>query len=132
VSRFVLAAFLLIFTGCRQEIAPVRAASAFAEANRDGDCKTMWSLITANARADIQKRMAWRELPAPSVDFRAMFNPRSAKLIELDGETALVSVIEDVPAGFLVPGFGPRASTIGSGSIHWSRKITPGKWDGTA
>ena len=139
MHRFLLAGLFLIFTGCREQPAPVRTARAFAKANRDGDCRTMWSLITADAQANIKKRTAWQGKSTPCVDFRARFNPRSARLVQLDDATALVSIAEDVPTGFLVPGFWatrvdhrewqlPLVREDQSWKVAWDRvRVPPGK-----
>lgn len=102
----------LAMTACRPETAPVRAARTYAAAVRKNDCALMWSLLAAGARANIESRHTWHpafesERAAYCGQFRVPFDPGSVKLRWIQDDHALVSVMERVPAGFLVPGFWP-------------------------
>jgi hypothetical protein len=126
-SIFVAAPVLALMSCQTKDKGPVGVVQAYAEVSNRRDCETMWSLLTANSRSAIE---AGHELTLPGNSLEPHFPGRkpglssqkqffcswaftsdseSAKLISLDANTARVSVLEEVPTGFLIPGFWPTS-----------------------
>jgi hypothetical protein len=122
VSRSIFAAALMLaLVSCQtRDKGPVGVVQAYCEAAYRGDCETWWSLLTANSRSAIEASVEYdetgqkRALSAQKkmvCDFfyRSRLDSKSAKLISQDTDTAQVSVLEEVPTGFLIPHELPRS-----------------------
>jgi hypothetical protein len=118
---FLVVALLALLAGCERAATPESAVRTFLRAVSRHDCETAWQLFSSRTQRAIEQKAAAepafpglvrftpKELycrPTGAHHYR-LYEPRTAQVLKVEGDTALVTVKEREGTDFLIPGFWP-------------------------